>query len=127
MPTQTKATAVLQFSSQSLGFKAARRMQTRQVTETLRRWNLTEGVVSARPLRPGENLRLYLDGRLLGEAKLRSVERVRWAYLNLEDARRQGFDNEQSLRDSLRRSGLYRPLDEYTLFRIRWMWTNTEG
>jgi hypothetical protein len=127
MPTRTKTVATLQFSSQILGLRAARRMSAHQTTEALRRYNLTEGIVTQRPLNPGEKLEIYLDGRLVGNARLNWVERVRWGVLNLENARRQGFESQQSLRDYLQRTGFRLDLlDQLVFFRIRWTWTRDD-
>jgi hypothetical protein len=116
----------LRFNGKLLGRKAAAKLQKKRVTETLKTWNLTEGIVTNRPLIPGEKLLVYLDDRFLGEATLRLVERVRWRLLNLQDARRLGYENQNALRDSLRRCGLNPPLDDCTLFRIRWMWGSND-
>lgn len=123
MVTQT-TTAMLRFNSRVLGSRATKRLRDHEVKEALRSWNLAEGIVSVRPLHTGEVFELYLDGMLLGKAQLKKVERVYWRYLNLEDARRQGYDDQRSLRDSLRRGGLRRHFNDYALFRIRWEWFN---
>jgi hypothetical protein len=118
MPKEAQKELV--FTRRVLGPKASDRLEKHLVTQTLR----------SKPCL-GESVPVYLAGgrkewakTYLGSVKLQSQERrVKWADLTFEDPHRGGFDDMEELAAALRRAGFrFKPLAEYSFYRIRFSW-----
>jgi len=114
----------LYFTTRVLGPVAAYRLEKRQVTQTLRAESssITNAILNGR-VSAGEKLEVTLDGIIAGHAELVSMDAVNWEYINLDDARRGGFDTLEDLEKALKRAGYrFKPLNEYELYRIQFAW-----
>ena len=110
----------IRFTTRVLGPAAAFRLEKRQVTQTLR--SESSSILNER-VSAGDRLEVVLDSVLLGEAELVSIDAVNWEYINLNDARRGGFDTLNDLEAALKRAGYrFKPLTDYQLFRIQFTW-----
>jgi len=114
----------IKFTTRVLGPAATHRLEKRQVTQTLRGENssITEAIIN-RKASAGDRLEIVLDGIFVGHVELISMDAVTWEFLNLDDARRGGFDTLAELEGALRRAGYrFKPLNDYQLFRIQFTW-----
>ncbi|GAI54236.1 unnamed protein product, partial [marine sediment metagenome] len=86
------------FTTRVLGPAAAFRLEQRQVTQTLRSESdsITNAILLGR-VSAGDRLEVVLDGIFVGHAKLLSMDTVKWECINLDDAKRGGFDNLEEL------------------------------
>jgi len=114
----------IHFTTRVLGPAAAYRLEQRQVTQTLRSESgsittaILNGSVSA-----GDKLEITLDNKIVGHAELLSMYAVTWEALDVDDARRGGFNNRFELAYALQRAGYrFMPLANYELFRIQFTW-----
>jgi len=114
----------LHFKSRVLGPKATERLKAHQVTQTLRSPNssivkvLPEGKVDI-----GDLVEVTLDGDIIGHAEWVYMDAVTWSELDIDDARRGGFDNRFEMAYALKRAGYrFRGLDEYEFYRIQFTW-----
>ena len=114
----------IRFTTRVLGPAAAYRLEKRQVTQTLRAesGSITNAVLLGR-VSAGDRLEVVLDSRLVGNVELVSMEVVTWEALDIEDARRGGFDTLADLEQALKRAGYrFKPLNEYQFYRIQFTW-----
>ena len=114
----------LHFSTRVLGPAAGYRLELRQVTQTLRSdsSSITESILNGR-VSAGDQLEVLLDGILVGHAELIYADAVFWEYINLDDAKRGGFDSLADLESALKRAGYrFKPLNQYELYRIQFTW-----
>jgi len=114
----------LRFTTRVLGAAAAYRLESRQVTQSLRSESDTIanafllGRVSA-----GDRLEVLLNSILVGQAELVSLDVVTWEALGVDDARRGGFANLFELAYALQRAGYrFMPLAKYEFYRIQFRW-----
>jgi len=108
------------FKARVLGPKAAARLQSKEVTQTLR---------GQRPpgLRTGDMVIITLDGETLGTVYPFHMDIVNFDGLDIDDARRGGFDNRFELGSALRRAGFrFRPITAYEFYRIQFTWKDLE-
>lgn len=114
----------IHFTTRVLGPAAAYRLENRQVTQTLR--SESDGIANAFLLgrvSTGDRLEVLLDSRLVGRAELISIDAITWEALEVDDARRGGFDNRVELAYALQRAGFrFMPLNQYELYRIQFRW-----
>ena len=114
----------LHFTTRVLGTLPAYRLAKRQVTQTLRSENnsITNAIINGQ-VSAGDKLEIRLDTTIVGHAELISMDAVTWEALDIEDARRGGFDSLDDLSEALRRAGYrFKPLNAYQLFRIQFSW-----
>lgn len=113
----------IRFTTRVLGPAAAYRLEKRQVTQTLRSdSSITESILNAR-VSAGDRLEIVLNGMVVGEAELISMDAVTWSALTIEDAHRGGFDSVEDLELALKQAGYrFKPLNQYELFRIQFRW-----
>lgn len=114
----------LHFTARVLGPAAAYRLETRKVTQTLRSESdsIVNAIIYGR-LSAGDRLEVVLDGVLVGNVELVSMDTVTWEALSLDDARRGGFNNRFELFYALRRAGYrFMPIENYTFYRIQFTW-----
>lgn len=122
MPKEAQKELV--FTRRVLGPQATDRLEKHLVTQTLRSapedWmqsDWTMLLVKGEPV----PVRIRYPGNAsnaLGDVNLKSVERVKWSDLTLEDPHRGGFDDLGELASALRRAGFrFKPLEEYSFFR----------
>ena len=114
----------LHFTTRVLGPAAAYRLEKRQVTQTLRSESdsITNAILLGR-VSTGDQLEVLLDGILVGNAKLVSMDAVPWEALGVDDAHRGGFDTLADLEQALKRGGYrFKPLNQYELYRIQFSW-----
>ena len=120
----TNALEQIRFTTRVLGPATAYRLEQRQVTQTLR--SESDSVTNAFLLgrvSAGDRLEVVLDSRLVGNVELVSMEVVTWEALDIEDARRGGFDTLADLEQALKRAGYrFMPLNQYELYRIQFTW-----
>ena len=114
----------IRFTTRVLGPAAAYRLEQRQVTQTLR--SESDSVTNAIKLwqvSAGDRLEVLLDGIVVGQAELVSMDAVTWEALDVDDARRGGFGDRCDLAYALQRAGFrFMPLNDYQLFRIQFRW-----
>lgn len=121
MPEEIKGELV--FTKRVLGAKASDRLEKHLVTQTLR----------SKPAVIGLSVPVVLQDRekvsvALGNVAFKSVERVKWSDLTFEDPHRGGFDDMEELASALKRAGFrFKPLEEYSFFRIRFSWEKRDG
>jgi len=114
----------IRFTTRVLGPVATYKLERRQVTQTLRSGSevITDAIIRGQAS-PGDRLQIVLDGRSVGHVELLSMDAVSWGHLNLDDARRGGFNTLPELEAALRRAGFrFKLLNEYHLFRIQFVW-----
>ena len=114
----------IHFTTRVLGPAAAFRLEQRQVTQSLRSESssIANAILLGR-VSAGDRLEVVLDGILVGNVELVSMDRVNWEYINLDDAKRGGFDRLADLELALKRAGYrFKPLSQYELFRIQFRW-----
>ena len=119
----------LHFTTRVLGPVAAFRLERGRIssiaiTQTLRSASsiITDSIVQGR-VSVGDRLEVLLDSRLVGHAELISMDAIIWEYINLDDAKRGGFDRLADLELALKRAGYrFKPLSQYELFRIQFRW-----
>jgi len=114
----------LHFSTRVLGPVAAYRLEKRQVTQTLRSESssITKAILSGM-VKIGDEVQVTLDDKLIGPAEYVISDIVTWDQLEIDDARRGGFDTLDDLSEALRRAGYrFKPLNNYQLFRIQFSW-----
>jgi len=121
MPTMPEK---IHFTTRVLGPVAAYRLESRQVTQTLRSESdsIANAILLGR-VSAGDRLEVLLDSRSVGRVELVSMEVVTWEALDIDDAHRGGFDTLDDLSEALRRAGYrFKPLNEYELYRIQFTW-----
>jgi len=114
----------INFTTHVLGPLAALRLKHEKVTQTLRAKDslITEAILSGE-VKVGDQIRIALNNRILGIAKLSACDRVRWDALDIDDAHRGGFDSLQELGLALKRAEYrFRSLDGSTFYRIQFQW-----
>jgi len=114
----------LHFTTKVLGPVAAYRLEKRQVTQTLRSESssITKAILSGM-VKVGDEVQVTLDDKLIGPAEYVISDIVTWDQLEIDDARRGGFDTLDDLAQALKRAGYrFKPLDDYRLFRIQFSW-----
>ncbi|GAJ03994.1 unnamed protein product [marine sediment metagenome] len=114
----------LHFTTRVLGPAAAYRLEKRQVTQTLRSESnsITTSILNGR-VSAGDQLEVVLDGIIAGHAELIYTDAVTWGSLDIDDARRGGFDTLADLEQALKRGGFrFMPLNQYELYRIQFTW-----
>ena len=114
----------IHFTTRVLGPVAAYRLESRQVTQTLRSESdsIANAILLGR-VSAGDRLEVLLDSRSVGRVELVSMEVVTWEALDIDDAHRGGFDTLDDLSEALRRAGYrFKPLNEYELYRIQFTW-----
>ena len=120
----TNALEQIRFTTRVLGPAVAYRLEKRQVTQTLRSESdsITNAILLGR-VSAGDRLEVLLDGIVVGQAELVSMDAVTWEALGVDDARRGGFGNRFELAYALQRSGFrFMPLNQYELYRIKFTW-----
>lgn len=118
----------LRFTSQVLGPKATLRLRLHKVAQTLRSANevcnlgLPEGkAVEDSPFE------ITLDGVVIGQTAMVAMTAVHWPDLDIEDARRGGFDSLEELEKALKRAGFrYKDVADYGLYRIQFTWQDEQ-
>ncbi len=111
----------LAFNTRVLGPKAAERLKAKQVTQTLRS-------AHNRAITKGDLIKVTLDGRLVGYAYLAIWDVVMWADLDIDDAKRGGFDNRLELGSALRRAGFrFKSIADYEFSRLQFTWQEYDG
>jgi len=114
----------IHFTAHVLGPLAALRLKQERITQTLRAKDslIVEAILSGE-VKVGDQMRIALNNRILGIAKLSVCDRVRWDELDIDDAHRGGFDSLQELGLALKRAGYrFRSLDGSTFYRIQFQW-----
>jgi len=114
----------INFTTHILGPLATLRLRHEKVTQTLRARDslITEAILSGE-VKVGDQIRIALNNRILGIAKLSIFDRVSWAELDIDDAHRGGFDSLPELGLALKRAGYrFKSLDGYTFYRIQFQW-----
>lgn len=114
----------IRFTTHILGPGAARRLEKRQITQTLRSesYSLTASILNGR-VSAGDRLEIALDSIIVGNAELVSMDAVTWGSLDSDDALRGGFESLKDLEAALKRAGFrFQPLNDYQLFRIQFAW-----
>jgi len=114
----------LHFTTRVLGPAAAYRLESRQVTQTLRSESeiITNAILLGR-VSAGVKLGITLDSIIVGQAEFISMDAVTWAALGIRDARRGGFGDLFKLGQALQRGGFrFMPLNDYQLYRIQFTW-----
>ena len=114
----------IHFTTRVLGPAAVYRLEKHQVTQTLRAESssITNAILLGR-VSAGDKLEITLDGILVGHAELISMDVVTWEALDIDDARRGGFDTLEDLEKALRGAGYrFKPLNQYELYRIQFRW-----
>jgi len=117
-------TEQLHFTTRVLGAAAAYRLESRQVTQTLRSESdsIANAILLGR-VSAGDRLEVLLDSRLVGNVELVSMDAVTWEALDIDDARRGGFGNRFELAYALRRAGYrFQPINSYEFYRIQFRW-----
>ena len=114
----------LHFTTRVLGNKAASRLEQHELTQTMR--SEASSIVLAilgGGLKVSDAMQVILDDRMMGLAELLRMDTVTWGQLDIEDARRGGFDNRFELAHALKRAGYrFMPLDKYQFYRCRFSW-----
>jgi len=111
----------IRFTTRVLGPAAAYRLEKQQVTQTLRSESssITKAILSGM-VKIGDYVQVTLDDRPIGLAEYIISDIVTWSQLDIDDARRGGFDTLDDLSEALRRAGYrFKPLNNYQLFRIQ--------
>ena len=120
----------LHFTSHVLGKKATARLEEYQVTQTIRAES-SSMVVRASTIKAifndkievDDTLQVILDDRLIGLVQHVIIDMVTWDQLDIDDARRGGFDNRFELAYALKRAGYrFMPLEKYRLYRCQFSW-----
>ena len=114
----------INFTTHILGPLATLRLRHEKVTQTLRARDslITEAILSGE-VKVGDQIRIALNNRILGIAKLSIFDRVSWAELDIDDAHRGGFDSLPELVLALKRAGYrFKSLDGYTFYRMQFQW-----
>lgn len=114
----------LHFTTRVLGPLAALRLEKHQVTQTLRSESdsIANAILNGRAS-AGDRLEVLLDSVLIGRVELVSMDVVTWEALDIEDARRGGFDNRFELAYALQRAGYrFQPINSYQFYRIQFTW-----
>jgi len=114
----------LHFTTRVLGPAAALRLEKRQITQTLRSESssITNAILLGR-ISAGDRLEVVLDGIVVGNVELVSMDVVILDGLTIEDARRGGFDSLVDLEKALQRAGYrFKILDQYEFYRIQFTW-----
>lgn len=114
----------LHFTTRVLGPAAAYKLENRKVTQTLRSESdsITNAILNGR-VSTGDHLEVLLDGILVGQAELVSMDVVTWEALGVDDARRGGFNNRCELAYALQRAGYrFMPLNQYEIYRVQFDW-----
>ncbi|MBA7659973.1 hypothetical protein ES703_67972 [subsurface metagenome] len=114
----------LHFTTKVLGPLAAYRLVRHQVTQTIRgRNNSIVQPFLPGQLKVGDRMAVILDERPIGLAEYIFMDEVNWECLNLDDARRGGFDTLDDLGQALKRAGYhFLPLHNYRLYRLQFSW-----
>ncbi|GAJ07818.1 unnamed protein product [marine sediment metagenome] len=114
----------INFTTHVLGPLAALRQRQEKITQTLRaRDSSVAEAILSREVKVGDQMRIALNNRILGIAKLSLFDRVSWTKLDIDDAHRGGFDSLQDLGRALKRAGYrFRSLDGSTFYRIQFQW-----
>ena len=118
----------IRFTTRVLGPLAAFRLQQHQVTQTLRSDSdsIAASILNGEA-KAGDRLYIFLDGIMLDDAELVSVDVVYWEGINLDDAHRGGFNSLKELEAALKRAGFrFKPLNRYELYRIQFTWLEGE-
>ncbi|MBA7716655.1 hypothetical protein ES703_125729 [subsurface metagenome] len=114
----------LRFTTRVLGPKAAHRLEQGEVTQTIRSESssITQAVLSGK-LKPGDLMHVVLNNRLIGLAEYLILDTIIWPDLDIDDARRGGFDNRFQLAYALQRAGYrFMPVDKYQFYRCQFTW-----
>lgn len=114
----------LRFITRVLGKKATARLESYEVTKTLRsRSSSIVITILSDQLKVGDMMQVVLDDRIIGLAQHVFMEAVVWGQLDQDDARRGGFDNHLELAYALKRAGFrFKNLNEYEFYRIQFTW-----
>lgn len=111
----------LAFNTRVLGPKAAGRLKAKQVTQTLRSSH-------SQAIAKGDMIKVTLDGRLVGYARMVFWDMVKWENLDIDDAERGGFDNRLELGAALRRAGFrFKSIVDYEFARLLFTWRKAEA
>ncbi len=114
----------INFTAHVLGPLAALRLKQERITQALRANDslIVEAIVGGE-VKVGDQIRIALNNRILGIAKLSLFGPVSWTDLDIDDAHRGGFDSLQELGLALKRAGYrFRSLDGSTFYRIQFQW-----
>jgi len=111
----------INFTTHVLGPLAALRLKQEKVTQTLRaKDSLIAEVILSGEVKVGDQIRIALNNRMLGIAKLSIFDPISWTELDINDAHRGGFDSLPDLGLALKRAGYrFKTLDGYTFYRIQ--------
>jgi len=114
----------LHFTSRVLGKKAAQRLENLEVMQTIRSESAPIcGKIFDGLIKPGDAIQVILDDRFIGVATYINLDPVKWHNLDIDDARRGGFDNRFELASALRRAGYrFKDLEEYFFWRCLFSW-----
>lgn len=118
----------LNFNSHVLGAKAADRLKAHTVTQTLR--GASSSIIKAFQVGGlGEPFEVTLGGVVIGQAGRFAMDHpVYWRNLNIDDARRGGFDNRFELASALKRAGYrFTEIEEYSFYRIQFVWLESSS
>jgi hypothetical protein len=118
----------LRFTTRVLGSKAAHRLEDFEVTQTIRSRgaSICLSYFNGR-IKSGDIIKVLLDDRLVGVGTFISLEAVKWHNLDINDARRGGFDNRFELASALRRAGYrFSQLEDYFFYRCLFSWPESE-
>lgn len=118
----------IEFTRQVLGPDAARRLEQKQITQTLRSPSSDLGkIIDAGQLKFGDAVHIRLDKGWLGIAEISFFDLTDWPHLEEADAKRGGFETMDELRATLLRAGhRFRPLDEYEMYRVQFQWASED-
>lgn len=114
----------IRFTTRVLGPVAAYRLEKRQVTQTIRSYNssIVQAILLDR-VNAGDHLEIVLDGIIVGNTELISMDTIKWEGIGIDDANRGGFDTLDDLETALKRAGhRFKPLNQYKLYRIQFTW-----
>ncbi len=114
----------LNFTRRVLGQKATERLQAHQVTQTIRSGSSSFVLaINDNRIKPDELMQVALDDESIGYAELVGMDRLKAEELDIDDAKRGGFDNRFELFSALRRAGYrFKPLTDYVFYRVQFGW-----
>jgi len=114
----------LRFTTRVLGKKATARLESYEVTQTLRSQSSSIVIaILSDGLKVDDMMQVVLDDRMIGLAQHVFMETVTWGQLDQDDARRGGFDNRFELAYALKRAGYrFKNISDYEFYRIQFTW-----
>ena len=123
----------IRFTKHVLGEETTEQLKAKRVTQTLRgpRSDIVQHYGARDFGEFGERISVALmawpwkidEDRVIGYARLVSIEQINWLNLDLDDAIRGGFNTGAKLESALKRAGYrFKELEDYDFYRIRFKW-----